>query len=222
MDRNSRLITTLHITSSILFIQLSMHIEPSYIPLTFPTPQLCQAAMSAFKSLLPSFLRPTVPTHTSTNHSRLLTQISPPSASTLHRKSLTLSSALTAAESHLSALHAQMQTALSAYEAHYAFLRRVAHDAVGSNAHAALQRNTAQLEQVARELEESFEAVDLAVQVARVKARAQREGVEGLLQENKRLRRCLAGGDDRGGELRARARAARRWEGIERESESSE
>ncbi|KAF2450228.1 hypothetical protein P171DRAFT_479332 [Karstenula rhodostoma CBS 690.94] len=168
--------------------------------------------MSPFKYLLPSFLQPTpAPTQPP-----LPTHSPRPSIPTLHRKSLALASALTAAESRLSTLHAQMHTALSSYETHYAFLRRIAHDAAGSNANAALQRNTAQLERVARGLEEAFEAVEVAVQVARVKARAQREGVEELVREDERLAGFVAERDNDDEELRARA--ARRWEGAERES----
>ncbi|KAL5388065.1 hypothetical protein PMIN06_004457 [Paraphaeosphaeria minitans] len=170
--------------------------------------------MPTFHSLLSPFWKPTSATQPLTNHciQQPHTYSSSTSAATLNRMSLALDASLTAAASRLSTLHAHLHTTLSTYEKHYVFLRHIAHDAIGSNA--ALRRSAAQLERTTQELEEAFEAVEVAVEVARLKARVQKEGMEGVMAEDARLWESRGAGDMA---VELRARAVRRWKGAERE-----
>lgn len=170
--------------------------------------------MSAFKNLFPSFLK------LSNTDNHIQTSPRPikyrPSSSTtiLQRKGKALDVALTAATDHLSTLHTTIHTTLSTYENHYTFLRGVAHDAVNSNA--ALQRSQARLGRISHTVEEAFEAVDLAIQVARFKSRVNREEIERLVAENERLRASIAGKEHNANE--SRRKAAGTWKGAHRES----
>ncbi|KAF1976569.1 hypothetical protein BU23DRAFT_628209 [Bimuria novae-zelandiae CBS 107.79] len=139
-------------------------------------------------NLLPSFLGLN---DTRTETPRVVSHRSTTSA-ILQRKSSALYASLTAAETDLSALKSKINSALSAYEQHYTFLRRVARSSAHSNV--PLQRNEEFLTRRDEELAEAFENMELAIQVARLKARAQREEVAKLVKENERLKSLMEGG----------------------------
>ena len=141
--------------------------------------------MSTFRNILPSFLTNSDSSKNVQNSPRI-THRSRSSTTTLHRKADSLASSLVAAESHLSTLRTKVHTILSAYEQHYHFLRRAAH--VSANSNAVLERNGALLATREEELTEIIEDLNLALQVAGLKAKAQREEIDGLVDEVKRWR----------------------------------
>lgn len=163
--------------------------------------------MYVFRNMLPPFLKNS---NGGQNTQRPREQTLHPgraSPTTLHRKSRALEASLESAESHLSTLRAKVHATISAYEQHYRFLRHVAYSA--ANASTPLINNEKVLKKREEELVDAFENVELAIQVARLKARAQKQETESLIKEM-----------DRGGERQDKTKihdeAASRARALER------
>ena len=170
--------------------------------------------MSSLRNILPAFLMTSDGRQTIQQPPRI-TYRGNLSTTTLNRKAEALESSLAAAESHLSLLSTKVNNTLSAYEQHYSFLRRVAHFSMNSNV--VLERNEALLAKREEDLAGAFEDLKLAIQVAGLKAKAQREEVNRLIEEVKGWRES-ADKNSENIENETRKRALETWERAEREN----
>ena len=172
--------------------------------------------MCTFDKILPRFLKADNSSQNTGNlrvHVMGHGRVSP---SILRRRSDGVEAALASAESRLATLRKKVDASISAYEKHYRFLRQAAYAAV--HASSPTRNNERVLQARKEELAEVFEEIESAIQVARLKAEAQKKGLEKVVGEIERERESK-NKDKITKENASRAKAPERWQAVEWETE---